>query len=63
MQFSFLRMLAFGAGLAGTFSLTFLQWGQEPPGSQVYFTPLGTGFGTCGAGNGCAAQAAQAGLN
>jgi len=31
--------------------------------SQVYFSPLGTGFGTCGAGNGCAVQASQAGLN
>jgi hypothetical protein len=32
-------------------------------GSQVYFTPLGLGFGTCGAGNGCAVQASQSGLN
>jgi hypothetical protein len=31
--------------------------------SQIYFSPLGTGFGTCGAGNGCAVQASQAGLN
>jgi hypothetical protein len=31
-------------------------------GSQVYFTPLGLGFSTCGAGNGCAVQASQAGL-
>jgi hypothetical protein len=31
--------------------------------SQVYFSPLNAGFGTCGAGNGCAVQASQAGLN
>jgi hypothetical protein len=31
-------------------------------GSQIYFSPLGTGFGTCGAGNGCAVQASQAAL-
>ncbi len=31
--------------------------------SQIYFSPLGTGFGTCGAGNGCAVQASQSGLN
>jgi hypothetical protein len=31
-------------------------------GSQVYFTPLSLGFGTCGAGKGCAVQASQAGL-
>jgi len=29
--------------------------------SQVYFSTLGTGG--CGAGNGCAIQASQAGLN
>jgi hypothetical protein len=32
-------------------------------GSQVYFTPLGMGFSTCGAGHGCAVQASQSGLN
>jgi len=32
-------------------------------GAQVYFAPLGMGFGTCSAGNGCAVQASQAGLN
>jgi hypothetical protein len=31
-------------------------------GSQIYFSPLGMGFGTCGAGNGCAVQASQAAL-
>jgi hypothetical protein len=31
-------------------------------GSQVYFSTLGTG-GSCGAGNGCAVQASQSGLN
>jgi len=31
-------------------------------GSQIYFSPLVMGFGTCGAGNGCAVQASQAGL-
>jgi hypothetical protein len=31
-------------------------------GSQVYFSPLTLGFGTCGVGNGCAVQASQAGL-
>jgi len=30
--------------------------------SEVYFSTLGT-TGTCGAGNGCAVQASQAGLN
>jgi hypothetical protein len=37
--------------------------GTLPGGSQVYFTPLGMGFGTCGTGNGCAVQASQSGLN
>jgi hypothetical protein len=32
-------------------------------GSQVYFSPLSTGFSTCGAGNGCAVQASQPKLN
>ncbi len=32
-------------------------------GSQVYFSPLSLGFGTCGPTNGCAVQASQAGLN
>jgi hypothetical protein len=32
-------------------------------GSQVYFSPLGTGSSTCGAGNGCAVQASQSKLN
>ena len=32
-------------------------------GSQIYFSPLGMGFGTCGAGNGCAVQASQSKLN
>jgi hypothetical protein len=31
-------------------------------GSQIYFSSLGTVFGTCGAGHGCAVQASQAGL-
>jgi len=31
-------------------------------GSQVYFSPLSLGFGTCGATNGCAVQASQAAL-
>jgi hypothetical protein len=31
-------------------------------GSQIYFSPVGRGFGTCGAGNGCAVQASQAAL-
>jgi hypothetical protein len=30
--------------------------------SQVYFSPLTMGFSTCGASNGCAVQASQAGL-
>jgi hypothetical protein len=32
-------------------------------GSQVYFSPLSPGFGTCGSGNGCAVQASQSKLN
>ena len=32
-------------------------------GSQIYFSPLGMGFGTCGASNGCAVQASQSKLN
>ncbi len=40
-----------------------VQTGTLAGASQVYFTPLGAGFGTCGAGNGCAVQASQAGLN
>ncbi len=32
-------------------------------GSQIYFSPVGLGFGTCGAGNGCAVQASQSQLN
>jgi hypothetical protein len=32
-------------------------------GSQIYFSPLVMGFGTCGAGNGCAVQASQSKLN
>lgn len=32
-------------------------------GSQAYFSPLSPGFGTCGAGNGCAVQASQSKLN
>ncbi len=31
-------------------------------GSQVYFSPLGLGYGVCGAGNGCVVQASQAAL-
>jgi len=31
--------------------------------SEVYFSPLSPGFSTCGAANGCAVQASQAGLN
>jgi hypothetical protein len=31
--------------------------------SQIYFSPLATGFGTCGAANGCAVQASQSKLN
>jgi hypothetical protein len=31
--------------------------------SQMYFSPLSPGFGTCGAGNGCAVQASQSKLN
>jgi hypothetical protein len=31
--------------------------------SQVYFSPLSPGFGTCGASNGCAVQASQSKLN
>ena len=37
--------------------------GTLPGASQIYFSPLGMGFGTCGAGNGCAVQASQSGLN
>jgi hypothetical protein len=37
--------------------------GTLPGSSQIYFSPLGMGFGTCGAGNGCAVQASQSKLN
>jgi hypothetical protein len=56
-------VLAVTGGTSGTIIDNIVTSGTLAGGSQVYFTPLGFGFGTCGAGNGCAVQASQAGLN
>jgi len=56
-------VLAVTTGTSGIIVDNIVPTGTLAGGSQVYFTPLGLGFGTCGAGNGCAVQASQAGLN
>jgi hypothetical protein len=50
-------------GTSGIIVDNIVPTGRLAGGSQVYFTPLGLGFGTCSTGNGCAVQASQAGLN
>ena len=49
-------------GTSGIILDNIVPTGTLAGGSQVYFTPLSLGFGTCGAGNGCAVQASQGGL-
>jgi hypothetical protein len=56
-------VLAVTGGTSGMVVDNFVTAGTLAGGSQVYFTPLGLGFSTCGTGNGCAVQASQAGLN
>ncbi len=55
--------LAVNGGTSGIVVDNVVSTGTLAGGSQVYFSPLSLGFGTCGAGNGCAVQASQAGLN
>ena len=55
-------VLAVTGGTSGTIVDNIVEAGTLAGGSQVYFTPLAFGFGTCGAGNGCAVQASQAAL-
>lgn len=55
-------VLAVTGGTSGMVVDNIVTTGTLAGGSQVYFTPLGLGFSTCGAGNGCAVQASQAGL-
>ena len=54
--------LAVNGGTSGIVVDNVVPAGTLAGGSQVYFSPLSLGFGTCGAGNGCAVQASQAGL-
>jgi hypothetical protein len=54
--------LAVNGGTSGIVVDNVVPTGTLAGGSQVYFSPLSLGFGTCGAGNGCAVQASQAGL-
>ena len=54
--------LAVNGGTSGIVVDNVVPTGTLAGGSQVYFSPLTLGFGTCGAGNGCAVQASQAGL-
>jgi hypothetical protein len=56
-------VLAVTGGTSGMVVDNTVTIGTLAGGSQVYFTPLGLGFSSCGAGNGCAVQASQAGLN
>jgi hypothetical protein len=56
-------MLAVTGGTSGMVVDNIVVAGTLAGGSEVYFTPLHFGFGTCGAGNGCAVQASQSGLN
>jgi hypothetical protein len=55
-------VLAVAGGTSGMIVDNIVTAGTLAGGSQVYFAPLGLGFGTCGAGNGCAVQASQAAL-
>jgi len=52
--------LAVNGGTSGIVVDNVVPTGTLAGGSQVYFSPLTLGFGTCGAGNGCAVQASQA---
>jgi hypothetical protein len=54
--------LAVNGGTSGIVVDNVVPTGTLAGGSQVYFSPLTLGFGTCGAGNGCAVQASQAAL-
>jgi hypothetical protein len=54
--------LPVGEGTSGIILDNIVPTGTLAGGSQVYFTPLSLGFSTCGATNGCAVQASQAGL-
>ncbi len=54
--------LTVAGGTSGIIVDNIVSAGTRAGGSQVYFTPLSLGFGACGAGNGCAVQASQAGL-
>jgi len=54
--------LAVNGGTSGIVVDNVVPTGTLAGGSQVYFSPLSLGFGTCGAGNGCAVQASQAAL-
>lgn len=54
--------LTVAGGTSGIIVDNTVSTGTLAGGSQVYFAPLTMGFGTCGAGNGCAVQASQAGL-
>jgi hypothetical protein len=54
--------LAVNGGTSGIIVDNIVQTGTLAGGSQVYFSPLSLGFGTCGAGNGCAVQASQSAL-
>jgi hypothetical protein len=56
-------LLSVGGGTSGMVVDNTVPIGTLAGGSQVYFSPLGMGFGTCGVGNGCALQASQAKLN
>jgi hypothetical protein len=54
--------LAVNGGTSGIILDNVVPTGTLAGGSQVYFSPLSLGFGTCGATNGCAVQASQSGL-
>jgi hypothetical protein len=54
--------LPVASGTSGIVVDNIVPTGTLGGGSQVYFTPLSLGFGTCGAGRGCAVQASQAAL-
>jgi hypothetical protein len=54
--------LAVTGGTSGIVLDNTVASGTLAGGSQVYFSPLILGFGTCGAGNGCAVQASQSAL-
>ena len=55
--------LPVSGGTSGVIMDNTVPAGSLPGATQIYFSPLSLGFGTCGPGNGCAVQASQSNLN